>query len=120
MYKDANLTLQVRDFEKMLKFYVDLLGLRLRYRNRDQWAEANAGGLTIGFTKALPDAPAGGAGGNLSIGLTVEKLEEAVSTLGKKGIAFSQGISETPAARLAFFTDPEGNPIYLCELETRV
>lgn len=118
MYTDANVTIQVTDFNKMVTFYTEVLGLRLKFRNRSQWAEIAASGVTIGFAPIR--GAAGVPGTSMSIGLTVENLREAVKTLEKKGLAFPLGVTEIETAYLATFTDPEGNSIYLCEIKRPV
>ncbi len=53
---------------------------------------------------------------NVSIGLGVQELDSAVDILKSRGVQF-QPITEEKAARLAHFSDPEGDPLYLIELE---
>ena len=49
LFKNANVTLMVRDFEKSLQFYTETLGLRLQNRWKNEFAEVEGPGLTIGL-----------------------------------------------------------------------
>lgn len=114
MFQSSNVTIMVYDFEKMLKFYTQALGFKLRHRFESDWAEVEGPGVVIGLHPAGKDG-AKPSGGNYSIGLQVEHLETAMSTLRDRGIEFAPHISEDGPVRLAFFTDSEGNALYLSE-----
>jgi catechol 2,3-dioxygenase-like lactoylglutathione lyase family enzyme len=115
MYQSANVTVWVSDFERSVRFYRDALGLELRARHGDNWAEVVGPGLTIGLHPARSGAPAPGPYRGLSIGLHVRSLPEAMATLAGRGVAFS-GTREDAGARFADLTDPDGTPLYLVEL----
>ncbi len=53
--------------------------------------------------------------GSLSIGFRVDRLEPDMAALRQKGVAFSPQIIEDGPVRLAFFGDPDRNPLYLIE-----
>ena len=58
----------------------------------------------------------------MSIGFNVtEPLEKEIETLKERGATFHGPIVDNPdePIRLAFFTDPDGNPLYLCEEKPR-
>lgn len=57
-----------------------------------------------------------GKSGSMSIGFEVQELESAVEILKSRSVGF-QHIMEENATRLAHFSDPEGNPLYLIELK---
>jgi catechol 2,3-dioxygenase-like lactoylglutathione lyase family enzyme len=119
----GNVTLMVGDFKKMLRFYTETLGARLATRVGDEWAEAEFEGLTIGLHSRTHGAAAGSAAaagsGNFSIGLQVDAIEDAMKALEAKGIRFRGPPVDDTAVRLAFFGDPEGNALYLCEVVKR-
>lgn len=114
MIKEANVTLMVRDIERAVRFYTDVLGLRLKARYGDQFAQVEAPGTTIALHPAGEKGPQPGKSESISIGFAVDQLDMAVNELKGKGVAFSR-ISDDVQVKLAFFTDPDGNPLYLSQ-----
>ncbi len=114
MFKSANVTLMVSDVNRSVKFYTEALGLKLTRQYGPEWAEVEAPGLTIGLHPAREPAKTPPSE-NLSIGFAVENLESAMTDLKKRGVAFTPQIKEDSPVRLAFFTDPDKNPLYLSE-----
>jgi len=115
MFTQGNVTVMVRDMGRAVEFYTKTLGLPLKQQYGEHWAEVEAPGLTIGLHPASAKAPPPGAAGALSIGLGVERIDDAVQELGAKGVKFPRGIDADGFVRLAHFTDPDGNPLYLSE-----
>lgn len=115
MYLKGNVTLIVRDFRKSLSFYTRTLGLSKIYESAGQWAEIDGPGITIGLHACGECEPDSCESHSISIGLVVADLESAMSALKKKGVKF-WGTSEGEHVRNAWFGDPDGNPIYLCEV----
>ncbi|HEV2389757.1 MAG TPA: VOC family protein [Nitrososphaerales archaeon] len=112
--KEANVTVMVADMKKAIRFYVEVLGLELKANYGDHYAQVASPGVTIGLhplTKADSDA---GESGKISIGFGVESLAAAIAELKAKGVAFSRVVEDRPT-KLAFFTDLNGNPLYLSE-----
>jgi len=118
MIKSGNATVMVRDFERALRFYTETLGLRLLYQAGHEWAEISAGdGLTIGLHAWGGRGPAPGSASGISLGLTVPAIEAAVAELARRGVEFRGQIVDNENVKLAFFADPDGNPLYLCEVK---
>jgi predicted enzyme related to lactoylglutathione lyase len=119
MISGGNATVMVSDFGRAVDFYTKTLGLKLMSRFGDEWAEVSAGtGLTIGLHPA-GHGPKPGTEGSISVGFTITgKIEDAVATLKSKGVAFHGPIRDNPdeGIKLAFFGDPDGNALYLCEV----
>jgi catechol 2,3-dioxygenase-like lactoylglutathione lyase family enzyme len=111
MYRGGLLTIMVSDFNRAVQFYTETLGLQLKARYGDEWAEVQAPGLAIGLHPGRRGG-AGSGGGELSIGLEVEDLEAAMATLEARGVQF-QGIRGDGAFCLAHFADPDGTALYL-------
>ncbi len=111
-------TVFVTDMDRAVTFYTDTLGLKLRTRAGDHWAEVEAKrDLVIGLHPASPDGPRPGTAGAVQIGLQVnEPLEDVVGELTRRGVAFTGPIIDDKNVRLAFFADPDGNVHYLCEV----
>jgi catechol 2,3-dioxygenase-like lactoylglutathione lyase family enzyme len=111
-------TIYVSDMDRAVKFYTEALGLKLRYQAGPGWAEVEVGGSTIGLHGTHPGGPPAGQSGSISVGMTVdEPLDRVVETLKARGVQFRGPIREDTAIRLAFFGDPDGNDLYLCEVQ---
>src|SRR3954465_914678 len=119
MFSSGNVTVYVSNMDRAVRFYTEVLGLRLAYRFGDHWASVELGkGLTIGLHPASAEMPAGRPG-SMAIGLELGgvKIEEAVQRLGGKGVAFHGPINDAgKAGKFAAFADPDGNQLYLAEL----
>lgn len=114
MYIGGNVTLMVADFERSVRFYTETLGLTLKARFGDGWAEVEAPGLTIGLHPAGEHGPQPGQAGSISIGLEVEDLDAAMAALRDKGVEFQRTFGDGPR-RFASFMDPDQTGLYLWE-----
>jgi catechol 2,3-dioxygenase-like lactoylglutathione lyase family enzyme len=117
MIAGGNATLAVSDVDRSVRFYVETLGFKLRYRAGDEWAEVDAGGgLILGLHRAKGQGPGPGARGSISVGLDLNQpIADVVEVLANRGVRFHGPIKEDAAVRLAFFEDPDGNALYLAE-----
>jgi len=119
MIAGGNATVMVSDFGRAVDFYTKTLGLKLMSRFGNEWAEVSAGpGLTIGLHPA-GHGPKPGTEGAISVGFTITgTIEDAVATLKAKGVAFQGPVRDNAdeGIKLAFFGDPDGNSLYLCEV----
>jgi len=117
MFASGNVTIFVSNMDTAVRFYSEVLGLKLAYRFGDHWASIEAGrGLTIGLH---PDSspPRAGHKGGMEIGLELEgSIKDAVRTLEAKGVKFHGVVRDGKAGKFAHFEDPDGNPLYLAEL----
>jgi catechol 2,3-dioxygenase-like lactoylglutathione lyase family enzyme len=111
-------TVFARDMDKSVTFYTETLGLKLQFRAGDHWAQVDAGsGFLIGIHPAEPGAPTGVSGG-VQIGLSVKApIQQVVDELKSRGVVFEGDIhiDANGGVKLAFFKDPDGNELYLCE-----
>jgi catechol 2,3-dioxygenase-like lactoylglutathione lyase family enzyme len=116
MYTAGNVTLMVTDFNRAVGFYTETLGLKLKSRYGDDWAEVELPGLTIGLHPTGERGPSAIQASGLSIGLGVNGIEQAMADLQAKGVRFAPpGVIDTGAERLANFRDPDQTPLYLYE-----
>jgi catechol 2,3-dioxygenase-like lactoylglutathione lyase family enzyme len=118
MINGGNVTVYVSDMDRAVAFYRDALGLRLAFRAGDEWASIDAGGgLQLGLHPAGPRTPEAGRAGAITVGLSVdEPIERVVSVLAARGVAFrGPVVDDGGRLKLAFFTDPDGNELYLAE-----
>lgn len=117
MFKSASVTIVVDDLKKAEQFYVETLGLKVQFKVEGHLVQVEAPGLTIGLIhpREGQDSPQGKSG-RMHIGLEVQELDSAIKLLEPRGVEF-QPIMEEEATRIAYFSDPEGNPLYLIELK---
>jgi len=119
MLQGALPTIYVSNMDEAVRFYADVLGFKLEARYGDHWASVDCGGRgKIGLHPQSPHAPAPGTRGAISVGITVtEPIEKVVATLQDRGVTFHGPIQSDPQGgiKLAFFGDPDGNDLYLCE-----
>ena len=63
MFSGGMVTVFVSDMDKAVRFYTEVLGLKLGFRSDNEWASIKAGdGLVIGLHPASKDSPAGRRG----------------------------------------------------------
>jgi hypothetical protein len=48
--------------------------------------------------------------------VSLHQLDNDMTAFKNKGIVFSSNIIEDEPVRIAFFSDPDKNPLYLCEV----
>jgi catechol 2,3-dioxygenase-like lactoylglutathione lyase family enzyme len=118
MISGGNATVFVSNMDNAVRFYTEVLGLRLLERYGDHWATVDAGrGFTIGLHPASPKYPAPGTKGGMMLGLEVNTpLEAVVERLKNKGVRFTGDIIRDEGGSFANFEDLDGTPIYLWEM----
>jgi len=118
MINGGNATIFVSDFERAIHFYTEILGMPLRLRAENFWAEVVAGkDLVIGIHPESGNAAKPGTRGSIQIGLNVTgPLHELVDDLKVKGVEFDGPIVEDDGVgKFARFRDPDGNALYFWE-----
>jgi catechol 2,3-dioxygenase-like lactoylglutathione lyase family enzyme len=107
----------VSDMDRAVAFYTETLGLKLAGRFDDEYALVDAGrGFQIGLHPSGPRSPKPGTPGSIQITLGVHgSIDDVVATLTHRGVSFDGPIIDDDPVRLAFFTDPDGNELHLCE-----
>jgi catechol 2,3-dioxygenase-like lactoylglutathione lyase family enzyme len=118
MISGGNATVLVSNMDNAVRFYTEVLGLRLAERYGDHWATVDAGrGFTIGLHPASPKYPAPGTKGGMMLGLEVNSpLEGVVQQLKEKGVRFIGDIIREQTGSFAHLEDPDGTSIYLWEM----
>jgi len=114
MMKFALTTLYVKDMEKSLSFYHDLLGMPVIRRlsmgpGREMAFLGTAGDVNLELITS--DANVTYAG--FSIGFEVDDLEAAKERLEVNGYALKREIKPAPTVTLAFFNGPNGEEVEL-------
>lgn len=119
MLRGGMTTIYVTDMDRAVDFYTNTLGLAMIYRAGNEWCGVDAGdGLKIGLHPASPRGPRPGSNGGTIAGFNVTApIDDAVASLRAKGVPFQGPIVDDAngSVRLAFFSDPDGNDLYLCE-----
>jgi len=118
MISGGLVTVMISNMDDAIRFYTETLGLGLRYRAGNEWAEVDAGpGLVLGLHQASPHGPKPGTPGALSIGFKLQEgMDDAVARLREQGVNFRHIIDNPEeGAKLAFFGDLDGNSLYLYE-----
>lgn len=120
MIRGGNATIFVSDMDRAVAFYTETLGLRLTFRAGDHWAGVDAGdGLHLGLHPAGERTASPGTNGAVTVGFGVdEPIEDVVSMLQERGVTFQGPVEDEGQLKLAFFTDQDGNPLYLAERGT--
>ena len=118
MFRGGVVTVYVSDMDRAVRFYAETLGFTLTERHGNHWASLDGGpGLTIGLHPATAEVPAGRQG-SIALGLYLDQpIAEAMSRLTARGVEFSGPVIDDKALSLAFFADPDGNPLYLAEMK---
>jgi len=105
----------VADMDRAVKFYTEVLGMKLEYRFGNHWAQVRSGDLSFGLHPASAENPAG-RNGSITIGFRVsEPLEDVVGKLESKGVKFHGTIMEDRGGRFIYFDDPDGNRLHFFE-----
>ncbi|WP_299800349.1 VOC family protein [uncultured Ruegeria sp.] len=107
------------DIDRAINFYTKILGLKLRVKVDENWAEIDAGnGLVIGLHPASPPSTVpSGTRGAIDIELhTTRPMEEVVGALSQRGAHFAGPIKNYKNVRIAALEDPDQNTIILAEV----
>jgi predicted enzyme related to lactoylglutathione lyase len=118
MISGGNATVFVSNMDSAVQFYTEVLGLKLTNRFGNNWATVDAGkGLTIGLHPASPNYPAPGTKGAIVLGLEIdEAIERVIAQLTKKGVRIKGSVERGEAGNFVHLQDPDGNEIYLWEV----
>ena len=112
----AMVTVQVRDFDGMVAWFRDVLGLRTGWLEAGEFCTLTVpGGETVlSLATDHPDRISDRPGTGWTPNLAVDDLDEMVGRLRDQGVQFDaeeEGAEE--GYRLVRVRDPEGNPIGL-------
>jgi predicted enzyme related to lactoylglutathione lyase len=102
----------VSDMEKAIKFYSDVLGLKLKVRFQNHWAELDAGPITIGLHPTEKGKKPKSGGGTISC--NVADIETFVEEIKSKGAKVSK-IFAPERGKFVMVSDPDGNEIHVVE-----
>ena len=118
----GNASIYVSNMDRAIGFYTGKLGLPLRARIGNEWAELDAGnGLILGLHPARPpDTVAAGTPGAINVELFVTTpLEDVVAVLEGRGVQFKGPIEKYENVHLAWLLDLDGNAVVLARQITQ-
>lgn len=109
----------VKDFKKAIKFYTEVVGLKLLECNEEWgWAELEGknGGIRLGIGQHRPQEDTVAPGQNAVMTFTVANIENAVKDLRQKGATLVGEVQEVPGnVKLQMVKDVDGNHFHLAE-----
>jgi catechol 2,3-dioxygenase-like lactoylglutathione lyase family enzyme len=102
----GNVFYRATDMDAAVRFYSDVLGLTLKFRDGDNWAAFDINGVTFALE--------GGAPQGARVSLRVDGLSSVVDQLRARGASVSE-VESGPHENRATLTDPAGNQLFLYE-----
>jgi predicted enzyme related to lactoylglutathione lyase len=116
MITGGNATVFVANMDVAVKFYSEILGLKVSSHYGDHWASVEAGSFTIGLHPKSDKYPAPGTPGSIMIGLGIdEPIEAAATRLKSLGVKNVGEIQRDQGGSFVHFHDMDGNELYLWE-----
>ena len=111
----AMVTLFVNDMDESVRFYTDVLGMKVENRYGPHFAELRADdGMNLGLHPASVASPAG----KITLGFQASvPLEETAERLRRHGVRIDGSIADDPPIRVLNFRDPNGSEMYFAELQ---
>ncbi len=106
--KLGNVILAVKDLDKSLEFYHEIIGLPIRNQRRT-WIDLGTGGAIISLHPASLSAEHIGSSieNGITLGFLVGDIKSAVEELKSKGIKIYREIVERDAGKNAIVLDPD-------------
>ncbi|MFI5135826.1 MAG: VOC family protein [Chitinophagales bacterium] len=105
--KDSNVTIMVKDMDKSVAFY-QAIGFNLKERWKNYYAQLIGPGVVIGLHPTEHHTQRGS--GNVSIGLSVENIDEAKKML--ENLSIEVTTREEEGGQFVHFADPDGTELY--------
>jgi predicted enzyme related to lactoylglutathione lyase len=119
MLKEIGLSwIVVKDLDKAVRYYVDVVGLRLVEHEKEfGWAELEVSGSGSRLGIAQENSQDGmKAGQNAVITFLVDDLESTKRLMGKKGALFEGDVVEVPGhIKMQTILDQDGNYFQICQ-----
>lgn len=109
----------VKDINAAIKFYTEVVGLKLLEHNKDfGWAELSGPeGSRLGIAQYNAEHSDMKAGSNAVLTITVDDIQKAREDLLKKKVNLIGDVMEIPGeVKMQTFKDGDGNTFQLCEL----
>ena len=111
-------SIPVTDMKRAVRFYQDILGLKLLFERPD-WSEFSIGGqrlaLKAGKDPQGKDPQEKDRSTGVVVYLSAHPVEDRVEVLKKRGVRFNGPVKSFPYGKLVQFEDSEGNILGLYE-----
>jgi|SRR6185437_9062572 len=107
---ESNVTIMVADMDKAIIFY-ESIGFELKNRWGDHYAMLTSTGITIGLHPGRKGAIAENS--NISIGLMIDKADDAKELLERNDISFK--FDDGKSGIYLHFRDPDGTLLYFTQ-----
>jgi catechol 2,3-dioxygenase-like lactoylglutathione lyase family enzyme len=107
----------VQNLDRAIDFYTNTLGMPLKVRHGNHWAEVNAGSISIGL-HPLEEGESLSADGGGTVSFSVSDLDALVRELKEKGAAIGE-IRTPPRGRFVMGKDSEGNSLHFIEFSEK-
>jgi lactoylglutathione lyase len=98
----------VTDMDKSIKFYRDILGLRIKMQS-DKWTEFDTGATILALHLTTEKKIAG----NIQLGFSTKNIDEAIAELRSKNVEIPSEPRSLHGVKLAEFIDGDGSPCTL-------
>ena len=114
--KVGNVILAVKDLDKSVEFYHELIGLPIKNQRRS-WVDLGTSGALLSLHPASLTAQHIGSSieNGITIGFLVGDLKSAVEELKEKGVTIHRDVIEKDAGKNAVILDPDDYLISLFE-----
>ncbi|KAF6247557.1 MAG: methylmalonyl-CoA epimerase [Nitrosopumilus sp.] len=114
--KVGNVILAVKDIDKSIQFYHELIGLPIKNQRRS-WVDLGTSGAMLSLHPASLTAQHVGSSidNGITIGFLVGDVQSAVEELKEKGVRIHRDIVEREAGKNAVILDPDDYLISLFE-----
>ena len=101
----------VKDMDKAVGFYQDILGLNIKFRDGDRWTQFDVNGVAV----ALADPSEGSVppGGGGTVVLEVDDLGEMRDKLTQNGVTVNDIVDMGGHGRYFTAVDPAGNIVQI-------
>lgn len=101
----------VKDMDKAVGFYRDILGLNIKFRDGDRWTQFDVNGVAVALADPSEGTVPPGGGG--TVVLEVDDLGEMRDRLIQNGVMVNDIVDMGGHGRYFTATDPAGNIVQI-------
>ncbi len=113
--KVGNVILAVKDLDKSIQFYNEIIGLPIKNQRRT-WVDLGTSGALLSLHPAsLTEQQSNALESGITVGFLVGDVKSAIDELKEKGVNIHRDIVEKDAGKNAVISDPDGYLISLFE-----
>jgi predicted enzyme related to lactoylglutathione lyase len=116
MVTGGNATVFITNMDASIRFYTEVLGMKVLSHYGNDWATVGAGGFEIGLHPKSEKQPPPGTPGSIMIGLLVDDIEAAKTKLHEGATKHVKEIERGDGGSFLHFHDPDGNELYLWQM----